>query len=258
LSNCNSFAQKITPSALIERANVVDANYWANATVLDEPPVVEITLVSVTLQYESTTIDSESQLAQLVNADRTYLCDVPVLRMTLCSDGGKFDEKTFPLPKDTKLVYCVWIHEDQFIENTVLRKHLSGRLRFPPNLTSVDLSIPGREGLLSAGGIQNLGINTGYNSASLRSYHRKLVQDNLYDKDFESFMPNQSPAPNLGYDQSLVVNLKDYDILDGTQMKVVMRYNDTLSQPRWHLQLFCLVQKQLECTKQNIWTWKDA
>jgi hypothetical protein len=242
--------------ALIERANVTDAQYWHNTAACPARTPVTVTIVSVSLAYESTIVENEAHLASLTNSERVYAVDVPIMRMTLCDSPSKYDEKTFSLPKNCKIIYLSWVHQDQFNLNETLNKYLSARSRFPPNLTQVDFSIPGKEGLLSADGIKNLGIDTGFNSPSLRAYHRKLFQDGVYDKDFDSFSPNRV-GENISFDQAIVLSLKDHEIGEGTQLKVTMRYSDTLSQPRWHLNAFCVVQRQLECSTKKIWTWKD-
>ena len=244
-------------SALVERGDITDTRYWANATDCEADAAVEYNIESVTLQYQSTIVDSEAQLSSLTSSERSYMVDVPLMRMALCADGGKFDEKTFPLPKNTRLIFLHFLHEDAFLLNSTLHKPLSARHRFPPNLVELNVSLPGRENLVLSGGIENLGVSEGFNSSSLRSYHRQLVRDGIYDKDFESFAPNRSPNTTLSYDQAILVKLQDYEIAEGDLLRVTSRYNDTLSQPRWHLNLFCLVQRQLERSNKNIWQWKD-
>jgi hypothetical protein len=147
--------------------------------------------------------------------------------------------------------------EDAFVPNPTTHSYLSARFIFPPNLVHVSVSMPGREGLVMADGMVNLGVNLGWNSQSLRAYHSRLVREGLYDRDFDFFAPNRK-ANNRSYDQVLIVPLKNYDIPDASQLQVVMKYNDGLSQARWYLHAVCLVQKILSCDSQNKWEWKDV
>jgi hypothetical protein len=155
------------------------------------------------------------------------------------------------------MVYLFWIYQDQFILNVNLHSYLSARFRFPPNLVDCVLSLPGKDGLVMVDGMKSLGVNTAWNSASMRAYHSRLVKLGLYDKDFDSFSPNRKEE-NISYDQVLLFPLKDHNIEEATQLNVVMRYNDNLSQQRWYLNAFCIVQKILSCDSKHQWEWKDV
>jgi len=239
----------------VERADVTDDNYFSNAdcgAAVD----VKYEMTAISLSYESSIIDSDDQLAALKRHDRQYYVDTPYMRLLNCQTGVKHDAQIISLPKNTKLVYVFWLFEDQFVLNTTANSYLSARFRFPPNMVEVQLSMPGKDGLLVADGMKNLGINTGWNSASLRGYHSRMVREGLYDKDFDSFSPNRRNN-NLSYDQALVLNLKNYTIEEATQLHVIMKYNDGLSQARWYLKAFCVVQKLLSCDGKHQWEWKD-
>jgi hypothetical protein len=153
-------------------------------------------------------------------------------------------------------VMVSFLHEDQFVVNTNLNKWLSPRHRMPPNLIDLAISIPGREGLVAFEGIKNLGVAAGVNSESVKNYHRQLIQDGTFDGDFASFFPNNR-NDNISYCQAILVPLLNYDVPEATQMKIVLKYNDGLSQPRWHLNCFCIVQRLLECNERHTWEWKD-
>jgi hypothetical protein len=239
----------------VERANVTDDNYFSNGDC-GVAVEVEYTITSITLSYESSVIDSDDQLAALKRHDRQYYVDVPLMRLNICQSGVKHDVQIISLPKNTKLVYICWLYENQFVYNATTHSYLSARFRFPPNMVEASLSMPGKEGLLVSGGIKDLGINTGWNSASLRGYHGRLVREGLYDKDFDSFSPNRRHE-NLSYDQALVLNLKNYNIEEATQLHVTMKYGDGLSQVRWYMHAFCIVQKLLTCDAKHQWEWKE-
>jgi hypothetical protein len=239
----------------VERATVTDDNYFSNGDCGVAVDVLyEIT--SITLTYESSTVDSDDQLAALKRHDRQYYVDVPLMRLNNCLTGVKHDAQIISLPKNTKLVYVFWLYEDQFVYNASTNSYLSARFRFPPNMVGVDLAMPGKDNLLVSGGVKNLGVATGWNSGSLRAYHSRLVREGLYDKDFESFSPNRKDGV-LSYDQALLLNLKNYSIEENTQLHVTMKYSDNLSQARWYLHAFCLVQKLLTCDAKHQWEWKD-
>jgi hypothetical protein len=216
---------------------------------------VTVTLSACTLQYESTIVSSESQLASLTSAERQYIVDVPIQRMSLCGQG-KFDEQIFALPKNTKVIFLTFLHEDQFILNAGLHKWLSPRFKFAPNLEHIQVSLPGREGLIAVQGLYNLGVAGCSTSPTLKAYHRHLVKSGIYENEYSSFCPSRF-AQNKGYEQALVISLKDFEIEEGVQLKITCKYSDALAAIRWHMHLFCIVQRQLECSSSKQWTWKD-
>jgi hypothetical protein len=254
---CFTLHKRIPFSCLVERPLVTDANYFGNDTDCGEPVAVTYTLISVKLTYESVILDSEAQLASINAADKVYLVDVPYIRMSLMTDNNKYDAQTVSLPKNCKLVYITWLMEDQFVVNEGLHKWLSARYIFPPNMTGLHISMPGKENLVFFEGLANLGVKEGVHSEGLKSYHRQLLQWGAYDKEWSSFFPNRKGAGSLGYDSVIVLPLSQYEISEGQQLKITHIFNDQLSKPRWHLNCFCVVQKQLECTSNNVWTWKD-
>ena len=239
----------------MQRADVTDARAWGEVDV-GAGLAVTVELISLSLQYQSTIVSSETELASLVAAERNFIVDVPIQRMVSCG-RGKYDDQVFPLPKNTKVVFLSFLHEDQFIMNVGLHKFLSPRFRFAPNLINCQLSLPGRDGLLAAQGLTNLGVAACSNSSSLKSYHRGLVKAGVYEKLFSSYAPSHIGGIKWGYDQSLVIPLRDYDIEENSQLRVVCQYSDQLAQARWHIHLFCIVQRQLERTTGKKWSWKE-
>jgi hypothetical protein len=244
-------------SACVELANVTDATYFSDQDCGAQALTVLYEITSITLAYESTIVDSDDQLASLKRSERQYYVDCPLMRLLSCQHGVKYDSRIVSLPKNTKMVYLFWIYQDQFILNVNLHSYLSARFRFPPNLVDCVLSLPGKDGLVMVDGMKSLGVNTAWNSASMRAYHSRLVKLGLYDKDFDSFSPNRKEE-NISYDQVLLFPLKDHNIEEATQLNVVMRYNDNLSQQRWYLNAFCIVQKILSCDSKHQWEWKDV
>jgi hypothetical protein len=241
----------------VERADVFDTPYWTNVDCGAPAQKVKYEITGITLAYESTIVDSDEQLASLKRANRQYYVDVPKMRILSCQSGVKYDSRIVSLPANTKMAYIFFLFEDQFILNVEQHSFLSARFRFPPNMTECYLSLPGRDGFIMAEGVRNLGIDTAWNSASMRAYHSRLVALGLYDKDFESFSPNRR-AGNISYDQALVFSLKDHVIEEATQLNVIMRYNDALSQPRWYLNAFAIVQRVLTCDSKHHWEWQDV
>jgi hypothetical protein len=255
--------------AAVERANITDAQYFGDEAIPDAsvaaPAMIngcQLIIKAIFLNYESVELKSSEQIDRFRKSTSRYCSDIVLYRQNNLGDGVMHDTKHVSLPGGTKLVYLMWIYESQITYGARANSYLSARLRFPPLLKHLQLSISGgAEGLVVKTGLDDLGRKEGRGSPSLKIYHEELMRKNIYTKSFDSFFPpwraDAARGNNLGYDQVLVLDLTPYTIPEGAELTVEMTY-DGLAAARWYLRSYHVKQRLFEYNERSKWTFKDV
>jgi hypothetical protein len=248
-------------TAVIERPNVTDLEYFETpagvpaATVAQIDDII-ITIKSLTLTYESCTLDSQEIMTKMKKGC-TYKVDFPLLRSAQISGGVMLETTRLNLPANTRLVYLVFMMENHLNYHASARSHLCHRYRFIPGLTRLEISLGGKDGILFKKGFSNLGNANGRLDPALREYHAELRKKNLYEKSFDEFFPSESRnGGNIhGYDQVLLLDLSGHKISEGLELAGTMTFAN-LSPNRWQMMGFCVVQGTWEWSPLTRWTKK--
>jgi len=245
---------------LVERGNLTDNVYWQFPAPVDIPdtPVAAVWTIrinKISLLYESALIESLDEIERINRSTLEYPIDVPIERLNDLDGSVMHETATVPLPRGTRLIYLMFLHECQLMPNAVKNSYMSSRFRWPPYLDRMHLSLVGKNGIVYQKGLRD--ISKGRNSHSLRSLHAEMCKKNLYTKNFDAWFP---PARNgISYDVIIPVDLSYYykNFKEISALTVELNYTQP-SMPRWSLRTFCVTQRVYQYSEKDRWTYKDT
>jgi hypothetical protein len=253
---------------LFERTDLTDVQQYQIGVGLGGAPVVavnaytpvfKVKISSISLMYESVVLESQEEISRIMRSTLRYPVDVALMRTSAIFGGTMNQVVKVPLPPGTKVAYLMFLHETQTVPNAVQNINMSTRYRYLPGLSKVELSLVGKDGLIFQRGIDDLGVPAGRESLSLRAMHAEWLKKNIYTKPFDTFFPSSPADANTGFDQLLVLDMTPYkkSVADISTLFVTLSYN-TMSQYRWNLRVFPVVQRLYEYSEKTRWTWKDT
>ena len=258
---CFTLHQRKPSIALIERAEVTDPEYFEAAGVIPAPAHDnwELEMIGLELVYEACTIQRDADLKKINNGVARYIHDYPYMRTNLLNHGTRQDSQTVSLVPGVRLMYITFMHEAQLQHGVKANSWMSTRFTYPPYMEEVKISITGKDGILFHGGIVGLGTREGHGSVTMASYYGDLCKYNIYSRPFEDFIPpvRTGAVLDLGYDRGIIaIPCLDYEIEDSKEMTLTFKYTQE-AEPRWRLRVWAVVERAIEQTKDNRWTWHD-
>jgi hypothetical protein len=241
---------------LVEQNRLTDEQYWQDPPVaIGAGPVYDIRINKVTLLYESLILEDLDEVARINRSVLQYPVDCPTFRLLDLAGGAMHDSLNFALPRGTRIVYLMFVHESQIVQNVVRHSYMSTRYRFPPFLDYMTFNLVGKNGIVMSKGLH--GISKGRNSHSLRSFHSEMVKKGLYTKDFDAWFP---PTRNgLGYDIILPIDLEFYhrQFREIATLNVELGYTQA-SRTNWSLRCWAVSQRLYQYSSKDMWTFKDT
>jgi hypothetical protein len=241
-------------NALVERADIPDNSYYELQGAPAVVPLLpyDIKIHKITLLYESVLLQDQAELDRINNSQLDYCADVPFMGSNDLLGGIMSQTLSVSLPRGSKFCFLYFCHEGQNMPNGLAHSYQSGRFTFAPHLSSMDMSLVGKDGLILKQGLKDL--EKGRSSHSLRALHADMVKKGLYSRPFDSFYP----ATGRGYDQVIPIDLSLYhrDVHEITNLTVRLAYTEP-SRPRWTLRNICWVQRVYSFDVKNRWSWRD-
>jgi hypothetical protein len=250
--------QRSPLNVLVERADLTDNQYWQTpnvAAIANLARPYTITINKITLLYESVILEDLDEIERINRSTLEYPVDIPVERLNDLDGSVMHETASVPLPRGTRLVYLMFLHESQLMPNAVANSYMSSRFRWPPYLNHLQLSLVGKNGIVYQKGLRD--IVKGRNSHSLRSLHAELCKKNLYTKNFDAWFPPQRNG--IGYDVIIPVDLSYYhkNFKEISALTVELAYSQP-SMPRWSMRTFAVVQRVYQYSEKDRWTYKDT
>jgi hypothetical protein len=209
----------------------------------------------ISLWYHSIILEDPRLVEKIMGSTISYPVDAICPKLNELSPGVMESSCEVALPRGTRLIAICFYHEIQLMQNAVANGWMSPRMRIPPGLDSVQLSLTGKAGIIMQNGIRQL--QRPRNSHSLREYHAELCRQGLYDKPFDDFCP---PARGgIGFNFCILADVSPYhkSLSEIAYMTALLKYTEP-SQPRWRMRTFCLVQRVFSWNSREHWMWKDV
>jgi hypothetical protein len=237
----------------MERLDVTDAQYWAGAAFPAAAPALTVEIVNISLAYE-TAILNPDEVERINKKEKLYYRDLVLYRDNKLRSNCMYETVTVLLPQGCLFAIQVFVSDVQTISDAQTYSYLSPRYRYPANLSWVQTSLVGKDGLTFRDGLHHLGQTSAASSHSLRAFHKDLVQKKLTDKtDFNDWLPSNG----IGYWNTLMHDFMDYrkHFTAEVDFKVSLKWS-AASPERWSLLTFCLTQEEVSHHPKNRWTWK--
>lgn len=239
--------------AVFENADTTSTLYFDDEASCPEAQKLHIHIHRVDIYYESLILDAKDLHE---GKTRHYYVDVPKMVMQVVPGRLTQWSHVINLPKHTKVLILLFMHEAQIFGNKALHKQLNFRFRWPAEMTALKIGFEGtttRDSLLFSDEMKELDAESYHQSLDCKILYDWLVKNNLYAGTFEDMFPENGN----GYDNFLCYDLRaesPHLVKDINPLQLTLTAkNSGIDSHKYHLVAFTL-QQYVIANKADQWT----
>ena len=243
----------------LERMDVTDAIYYSVTNPNIHQPnrkfprrPVKVEIEEMVINYDSIVLKDDSVLRSLMSKGAEYWQDSVTTHLRSCIPSTNYDEMRYAIGKGVKQAIMTFAPEHALIPDLSKRQWLSSRLHWPPNLTSIQVSLVGRDNIIANAGLVHVNDEKRNSSFTVKALLDEYRKEGLFEKDYDAFQPKTQAAVRC-YNNALLIDISQYNAMEPQEILFACNYQGEKSYKNWLGVCYAIGQKKITWSKNKGW-----